>query len=172
MVLPVMGYARVAPPPRYAPLISPRKLITTPITDVGGFPSSHLRIHTHTHIHIFCPHSTPPCSLPCPCSHIGWVWWVRPRSSTIGRIVNELKDEVELYHKMVMEMITKVIMSLGVSDVDEKLEVRLVNGIIYSFQEQTMEDQVLLDGFGTVVNALGIHVKPYLTQIVSTILWR
>lgn len=30
----------------------------------------------------------------------------------------------------------------------------------------------MLDGFGTVVNALGIRVKPYLTQIVSTILWR
>jgi splicing factor 3B subunit 1 len=65
----------------------------------------------------------------------------------------------------------------------------LVDGIIYSFQEQTTEDQVMLDGFGTVVNApgkpffpiqhqpltailLGIRVKPYLTQIVTTILWR
>src|SRR5260221_13602866 len=73
---------------------------------------------------------------------------------------------------MVMETITKVIASLGASDIDEKLEVRLVDGIIYSFQEQTTEDQVMLDGFGTVVNALGIRVKPYLTQIVSTILWR
>jgi splicing factor 3B subunit 1 len=71
-----------------------------------------------------------------------------------------------------METITKVIASLGASDVDEKLEERLVDGIIYSFQEQTTEDQVMLDGFGTVVNALGIRVKPYLTQIVSTILWR
>jgi len=35
------------------------------------------------------------------------------------------------------------------------LEVQLVDGIIYSFQEQTTEDQVMLDGFGTVVNALG-----------------
>ncbi|KAN0115579.1 Armadillo-type fold [Russula decolorans] len=93
-------------------------------------------------------------------------------SEIIGRIVNELKDEAEPYRKMVMETITKVIASLGASDVDEKLEVRLVDGIIYSFQEQTTEDQVMLDGFGTVVNALGIRVKPYLTQIVSTILWR
>ena len=30
----------------------------------------------------------------------------------------------------------------------------------------------MLDGFGTVVSALGIRVEPYLTQIVSTILWR
>ncbi|KAI6010767.1 small nuclear ribonucleoprotein [Pisolithus orientalis] len=90
----------------------------------------------------------------------------------VGKIVNELKDEAEPYRKMVMETITKVVATLGASDIDERLEVRLVDGIIYSFQEQTTEDQVMLDGFGTVVNALGIRVKPYLTQIVSTILWR
>ena len=73
---------------------------------------------------------------------------------------------------MFMETITKVVASLGASDVDERLEVRLVDGIIYAFQEQTTEDQVMLDSFGTVANALGICVKPYLTQIVSTILWR
>ncbi|KAG8951862.1 Splicing factor 3B subunit 1 [Tulasnella sp. 424] len=93
-------------------------------------------------------------------------------SEIVGRIVNDLKDESEPYRKMVMETITKVVASLGASDIDERLEVRLVDGIIYSFQEQTTEDQVMLDGFGTVVNAFGIRVKPYLTQIVSTILWR
>jgi splicing factor 3B subunit 1 len=93
-------------------------------------------------------------------------------SEIVGRIVNDLKDEAELYRKMVMETITKVVAMLGTSDIDERLEVRLVDGIIYSFQEQTMEDQVMLDGFGTVINALGICVKPYLTQIVSTVLWR
>lgn len=56
---------------------------------------------------------------------------------------------------MVMETITKVIASLGASDIDERLEVRLIDGIIYAFQEQTTEDQVMLDGFGTVVNAFG-----------------
>ncbi|KAF8892074.1 armadillo-type protein [Infundibulicybe gibba] len=93
-------------------------------------------------------------------------------SEIVGRIVNELKDEAEPYRKMVMETITKVVATVGAADIDERLEVRLVDGIIYSFQEQTTEDQVMLDGFGTVVNALGIRVKPYLTQIVSTILWR
>jgi len=73
----------------------------------------------------------------------------------VGRVVNDLKDEAEPYRKMVMETITKVISSLGASDINERLEVQLVDGIIYSFQEQTTEDQVMLDGFGTVVNALG-----------------
>ena len=90
----------------------------------------------------------------------------------VGKVVNELKDEAEPYRKMVMETITKVVATLGASDIDERLEMRLIDGIIYSFQEQTTEDQVMLDGFGTVVNALGIRVKPYLTQIVTTILWR
>ncbi len=66
---------------------------------------------------------------------------------------------------MVVEAITKVVASLGASDIDERLEVRLVDGIIFAFQAQTSEDQVMLDGFG-------IHVKPYLVQIVSTVLWR
>lgn len=90
----------------------------------------------------------------------------------VGRIVNELKDEAEPYRKMDMETITKVVASRGASDINERLEVHLVDGIIYSFREQTTEDQVILDGFRTVVNALRIWVKPYLTQIVSTILWR
>jgi hypothetical protein len=55
--------------------------------------------------------------------------------------VNELKDEAKLYHKMVMETITKDIASLGALDVDKKLKVHLVDGIIYSFQEQTTSRQ-------------------------------
>jgi splicing factor 3B subunit 1 len=96
-------------------------------------------------------------------------------SEIVGRIINDLKDEAEPYQKMVVETITKVVAMLGASDIDERLEVRLVDGIIYSFQEQATGDQVILDGFGTVVNAvnaLSICVKPYLTQIVSTVLWQ
>ncbi len=35
-----------------------------------------------------------------------------------------------------------------------------------------IQDVVMLNGFGTVVNALGKRVKPYLPQICGTILWR
>lgn len=93
-------------------------------------------------------------------------------AEVVSRIVNELKDESEPFRKMVMETIQKVVSNLGAADVDERLEVQLVDGLIYAFQEQTVEDQVMLEGVGTVVNALGMRVKPYLTQIVSTILWR
>ncbi|KAJ9114405.1 hypothetical protein QFC20_001548 [Naganishia adeliensis] len=90
----------------------------------------------------------------------------------VGRIVNDLKDDSENMRKMTMETITKVIEASGAADIDDRLEIQLIDGIIYAFSEQTLEDNVMLDGFGAVVNALGIRAKPYLTQIVSTILWR
>lgn len=76
-------------------------------------------------------------------------------SDIVGRIANDLKDENEPYRKMVMETIQQVISTLGAADIDERLEVRLIDGIIYAFESQTTEDNIMLDGVGTVVNALG-----------------
>lgn len=90
----------------------------------------------------------------------------------VERIVGNLKDENEAYRKMTVETIEKVISALGAADIDERLEERLVDGMLHAFQEQGVEDVVLLNGFGTVINALGMRCKPYLPQIVSTILWR
>ena len=90
----------------------------------------------------------------------------------VERVVNNLKDESEAYRKMTVETIEKVISAMGAADINERLEERLVDGILHAFQEQSVEDIVLLNGFGTVVNALGVRCKPYLPQIVSTILWR
>ena len=73
---------------------------------------------------------------------------------------------------MTVETVEKIVASLGAADVGERLEERLIDGILHAFQDQSVEDIVLLNGFGTVVNALGSRCKPYLTQIVSTILWR
>ncbi|KAK2144433.1 hypothetical protein LSH36_757g00005 [Paralvinella palmiformis] len=90
----------------------------------------------------------------------------------ISRVVDDLKDESEQYRKMVMETIEKIMANLGSADIDSRLEEQLIDGILYAFQEQTTEDVVMLNGFGTVVNALGKRVKPYLPQICGTILWR
>ncbi|KAK9471936.1 armadillo-type protein [Dipodascopsis tothii] len=90
----------------------------------------------------------------------------------VERVVEVLKDESEAYRKMGVETIEKVIASLGATDISERLEERLIDGILFAFQEQSVEEVILLNGFGTVVNALGQRTKPYLPQIVSTILWR
>ncbi|GLT94370.1 hypothetical protein SLE2022_121140 [Rubroshorea leprosula] len=84
----------------------------------------------------------------------------------VGRIVEDLKEESEPYRRMVMETIEKVVTNLGASDIDARLEELLIDGILYAFQEQTSDDaNVMLNGFGAVVNALGQRVKPYLPQI-------
>jgi len=94
-------------------------------------------------------------------------------SEIINRIVDDLKDESEPYRKMVMETIDNIVENLGSSDIDSRLEEQLIDGILYAFQEQTSDDsQVMLNGFGTVVNALGGRCKPYLPQICGTIKWR
>ncbi|KAF9581571.1 Splicing factor 3B subunit 1 [Lunasporangiospora selenospora] len=90
----------------------------------------------------------------------------------VSRIVEDLRDESEPYRKMVMETIEKVVSQLGAADIDSRLEERLIDGILYAFQEQTVEDIVMLNGFGTVVSALGFRSKAYLLQITHTILWR
>ncbi len=88
-------------------------------------------------------------------------------------MVEDLKDESEPYQRMVMETIEKVVAGLGASDIDACLEELLIDGILYASQEQTSDDaNVMLNGFGTVVNALGQRVKPYLLQICGTIKWR
>ena len=93
-------------------------------------------------------------------------------SEIVERIVNNLKDESEAYRKMTVETVEKIVASLGAADIGERLEERLIDGILHAFQEQSVEDIVMLNGFGSVVNALGTRCKPYLPQIVSTILWR
>ena len=105
-------------------------------------------------------------------------------SDIVTRIVDDLKDDSEPYRRMVMETIQKVLSSLGAADIDSRLEERLIDGILYAFQEQAVdasgnsassygrESQVMLDGFGTVVRALGERCKPYLKQIAGTIKWR
>ncbi|KAL7464409.1 hypothetical protein ACHAXS_004746 [Conticribra weissflogii] len=103
-------------------------------------------------------------------------------SDILTRIVDDLKDDSEPYRRMVMETVQKVLQNLGSGDIDDRLEERLIDGILYAFQEQAVdagtsgafgkEGQVMLDGFGTVVNALGERCKPYLKQIAGTIKWR
>lgn len=93
-------------------------------------------------------------------------------SEIISRIVDDLKDDNEAYRKMVMETIEKILSAQGAAQIDARLEEQLIDGILYAFQEQTTEDLVMLNGFGTVVNALGKRVKAYFPQICGTILWR
>ncbi|KAF4696919.1 Splicing factor 3B subunit 1 [Perkinsus olseni] len=91
----------------------------------------------------------------------------------IQRIAEDLKDNNEAYRRMVMETIEKIVDEMGVQDVDSRLEEQIVDGMLYAFQEQSSDDtQTMLNGFGTIVNCLGVRIKPYLPQIAGIIRWR
>lgn len=90
----------------------------------------------------------------------------------IDKIVAALKDENESYRKMAMEAIEKIIQACGTSDMSQALEAQLMDGVLYAFHEQTTDDAVILNGFGTVINGLGIRAKPYFLQIIGTVHWR
>lgn len=60
----------------------------------------------------------------------------------------------------------------GVDDIDGKLEQRMLEGVLYAFQEQTSDDtDVVLNAFGTIVNSLGVRVKDQIPQICGIIQW-
>eukprot|EP01128_Nolandella_sp_AFSM9_P007062 TRINITY_DN3772_c0_g1_i2.p1 TRINITY_DN3772_c0_g1~~TRINITY_DN3772_c0_g1_i2.p1 ORF type:complete len:953 (+),score=237.33 TRINITY_DN3772_c0_g1_i2:507-3365(+) len=91
----------------------------------------------------------------------------------ISLIVQHLKADGESYRKMVCESIDKIITEVGAADIDPRLEELLIDGILYAFQEQVSEDaRALLGCFGTIANAMGARIKPYLPQIVRVIKWR
>lgn len=51
----------------------------------------------------------------------------------IQLIVEDLKDESEMYRKMVMETIEKIVLSLGMNDINNRLEIQLMDGILHAF---------------------------------------
>jgi splicing factor 3B subunit 1 len=94
-------------------------------------------------------------------------------ASVVSRIVEDLKDESEPYRKMVIETFELIVQEQGVSDIDTRLEEQIVDGIMYAFQEQSAEETTsLLKGLGTIINAFGIRMKPYLPQVCGIIKWR
>lgn len=115
---------------------------------------------------------------------------------------------------MLLLLLLQVVTNLGAADIDPRLEERLLDGMLYAFQEQVRErgsacmltppsvrpvssvcapplpplhlstptlvaaaqvneeTSVMLNGFGVVINALGLRCKPYLQQIAFTIKFR
>jgi splicing factor 3B subunit 1 len=91
----------------------------------------------------------------------------------IEKIIDHLKDENEPFRKMTLETIEKIINTLGVADIPSRLEQLLIDGLIFMFQEQTGDDgNIILNGFGSIVNNLSLRAKPYIPLICGTIQWR
>ena len=88
----------------------------------------------------------------------------------IEKLLDPLRDESEPFRIMAIHAIQKVAGLLGTTELDERLETRLIDSLLIAFQEQQKNDPIIFKGFGTVATSLGTRMKPFLPPTVSTIL--
>ena len=100
-------------------------------------------------------------------------------AEVLNIIVYYLKDENEIFRKMTLECVEKIISKMGVIDIDKRLEQLLVDGLMLCFEEQNTDDSnnnnsndIVLSCFGQVVTSLETRIKSYLPTICTTIQWR
>ena len=95
----------------------------------------------------------------------------------VPALVPVLKDESEPFRRMALEAIDGIVAAQGLLDLEERAEERLVDGVLFAFQEQSEgggapANDVHLRCFASVAVALGRRTRPYLPQICGTIKWR
>lgn len=92
----------------------------------------------------------------------------------LEHIVYFTKDDNEQLRKLAIEAINKLISnnSQELIGMDSQLNRKLVDGVLFAFQKQTIHQKIYLTCFGTLADALNVRLKPHLNSILSTILYR
>lgn len=93
---------------------------------------------------------------------------------TLETVVIFTKNGNEPLRKMAIEAINKLLSSSpdGMIGSSPELETRLVDGILYAFQEQTRESKVYLQVFASAARALGTRLRPHISPVISSALFR
>lgn len=96
----------------------------------------------------------------------------------LEKLIPFTKDDNENLRAMAVETIGKIINAKPeeLIGLGEDLEKRLVDGVLYAFQEQQQNsnnnNKIYLNGLSVVCKALGIRLKPHLNTILSVILYQ
>lgn len=92
----------------------------------------------------------------------------------IDNLIVFTKDSNEQLRKMAVDTIYKIISAKPSEFIgtDPQFEARIVDGVLFAFQEQTQQNKVYLNGLSTVANTLGIRLKPHMDYILSTVLYQ
>lgn len=97
-------------------------------------------------------------------------------SKVIDEILLSLKDESEPFRRMTLETCDKIIVELGSYDLSDRSVTRLLDGLVYTFQKQNLENKkvnnIVLNGLGNIIGNLGVRVKPNIMTITSSVLYR
>ncbi|CCE61614.1 hypothetical protein TPHA_0A05400 [Tetrapisispora phaffii CBS 4417] len=89
---------------------------------------------------------------------------------TIEHLLKPLKDEAEPFRLMTTHAVERVVSQLGTDDLSDSQENRLIDSLLIAFQEQSNNNKIVIQCFGTVANSLNTRMKPYLAPIVSAFL--
>lgn len=84
------------------------------------------------------------------------------------------RDDNEFLRRMSVEAIGRIISNdpSSLIGLDSRLEISLVDGVLYAFQEQKVQHKSYLLCFNSLAVALGVKLKPHINSIISTILYR
>ncbi|CAH03005.1 U2 snRNP complex subunit HSH155 [Kluyveromyces lactis] len=89
---------------------------------------------------------------------------------TLEKLIYPLKDESEPFRTMGAHAVNRVVKALGMTDVDERLEARLLDALLIAFQDQTNGERIVYRSIGTVAKSLNTRMKPYISPVSSIIL--
>lgn len=84
------------------------------------------------------------------------------------------KDANEKLRRMLVDALHRMLVACSqeLVGVDSDTEVKLIDGILYAFQEQTQHERVYLVALGALASALGLRLRPHMDSIISTVLFR
>ncbi|KAI9453404.1 armadillo-type protein [Lactarius psammicola] len=181
-VLPATGYAIVAPPPGYAPLIAPRKLMATPITDVGGF---HIQDGSDAAAAAAAAGLAP--ELPTEIPGVGNLAFFKPEDAQYFAKILKEEDETELSveemkERKIMRLLLKIkngtpsVRKTALRQITDKARDfgagPLFDKILPLLMERTLEDQerhLLVKVIDRVLYKLDDLVRPYVHKILVVI---
>lgn len=99
-------------------------------------------------------------------------------------VVSELRSSSEPSRLMAIDAVHRVISELGADSISDDLAKHLVDGCLYSFQEHgisasdigataaTSDGKMIINGFSTLLLALGPRASPFAPQLAGAIKWR
>ncbi|CAI5759349.1 unnamed protein product [Candida verbasci] len=92
----------------------------------------------------------------------------------LEHVIYYSKDDNEQLRKLSIETINKMLINnpQELIGMDSQLDRTLVDGVLFAFQQQTIQNKIYLQCFGTLAKSMGIRLKPHLNSIMSTVLFR
>ena len=94
--------------------------------------------------------------------------------SIVDRTLITLKDSSETFREMALNTISTIIKKQGSFELSDHTISRLLDGTKYCIQHQGAETdgKIVTEGFGYIIESLGIRMKPHVMSVISALLYR